>query len=973
MKKQAVKHGFALKETHRIEEINATANIYEHEKSGAQLMHIASEDNNKVFCVAFKTIPEDSTGCPHILEHSVLNGSKNFPGKSTFMELIKGSLHTFINAMTASDVTLYPVASTNDKDFLNLTRVYLDAVFFPRIHEEPKILHQEGWHYELTDPEGELTIKGVVYNEMKGAFSNPDSIIQRHCQHAQFPDTPYGHESGGDPEVIPTLSYEKFTEFHKKYYHPDNSRIFIYGDLDPDPVLEMMDKDYLSHFTKGQKTVSMPLQKPFAKQLKLELEYPVDEHKNIEDQYYLCLNYTWGQITEGHTTAALSLLSDILMSTPASPLKRKIMESGLAADSYCYAMMDIKQPTLIFTFKQVKKENIPALVKLVNTELMRLVKDGIDKKLIEAVINKREFFVREAQMQHFPKGLFYIWSTLSDWMHGGDPVKALRFEPVFAELRKGLTEPYFEALIEKAILKNQHSSQITFVPVPGLVDKQDRDLKAKLAETKKKMSKKQIKELVEFNRELHDWQNEEVSAEDLERIPMLSLEDIDPSAESYPNQIEKYTEFTLLKHPLNTNGIVYLKAYFDLSHAEEEDLPWLAFYASLSGLVDTQNYSYADLSNEIDINTGGISLQFGLKNSYVDPDLIMPKFIVSGKALQAKVGKLVELAAEHAFRPVFTDKARLGTLIREAKSRMEAQLLGRGVVVAINRMFAPFSQIHHFSDLTQGLGYYHFLIDLEKRLAEDVDSVIKGLDWIRETFFTRNNLILSLTSDEEGISDAFQYLKPLVAGISQEVYSPVEIHFHPVDLNEGIMAPVQVQFCAKGGNFFRKGYSYSGKLRVLNNILANEFLHREIREKGGAYGAMANFSAVGNMYFCSYRDPNLSQTLDVYNRVPEFLRNFDCSSRELEKYIIGDISILNYPKTPETKGAQADEDYITGFTQEDRQQIRDEVLSTRIEDIRAYADMIEAIMSNNHFCVFGNEARIREAGDLFDRLTPVFI
>lgn len=972
MKKQAVTHGFTLRESKEIAEIKATANMYHHEKSGAQLIHLAADDTNKVFCIAFKTIPEDSTGCPHILEHSVLNGSRNFPAKSTFMELIKGSLHTFINAMTASDMTLYPVASTNDQDFMNLTRVYMDAVLYPNIYTQPEILHQEGWHYELSSPEDELKVRGVVYNEMKGAFSSPDMIVYRHCQAAQFPDTAYGLESGGDPEVIPELSYEAFLAFHKKYYHPSNSRIFVYGDMDIDKVLELLDGDYLSKFEDDGIKIEMPEQKAFSKVQRSEVEYPVDETQDITDQYYLSLAYTYGKVNDIATTTALGVLVELLMHTPASPLKKAIMESGLALDSSAYVMPDILQPTISIVGKKVKKENIPAFEKLIETELKRIVSEGFDKKLIEGVLNSREFMLREGQMQNFPKGLYYAWVSYGNWMHGGDPIRMLGFEPLLQELRRGLTEPYFETLIEKALLKNKHASVTTFVPVPGLVAQKDAALKEKLAARKAKMSSAEIEELVAFNKALLEWQNAPENREDVERIPVLNLSDINPKAAEYPCEEEIWKEFTLLRHHVNTNGIVYLKAYFDLSHAQEGDMPWLSMYAYMTGLVDSQNHSYAELSNEIDIHTGGIDLRFSLMNSYQDPDEIMPKFVVSGKAVVPKSAKLMELAAELALKPVFTDVTRVKNLIRELKTRTESAMMSGGVSVAINRMFAPFSRIHRWSDEATGLAFYHFLCDLMPRLDGDIDAIIGELERVRQSFFSQNKLIISLTALPEEIDEAFQYLKPVVADIANTPYEAVDHPFVTLNVNEGIYAPVQVQFCAKGGNFFRKGFSYSGKMRVLNNILRTEYLYKELRVKGGAYGAMSNFSLAGYQYFCSYRDPNLKETLNAYDGVPDYLRSFDCDKREMDKFIIGDVSALDYPKTPEGIGAQADDDYITGFTQADRQQIRDEVLSTTVADIRSYADMIEAIMTKNHYCVFGNEGKVKEAAEIFDKLTPVF-
>lgn len=973
MKKPELKHGFILKDSQDIKELNLRADTYEHQKSGAKLIHLACDDNNKVFCVAFKTIPSDSTGVPHILEHSVLGGSRKFPAKNSFMELIKGSLNTFVNAMTSSDTTMYPVASTNDKDFMNLSRVYMDAVFAPLIYDEPNILHQEGWHLELMSPEDELKIRGVVYNEMKGVYSSPDALLYYSSTQAQFPDTTYGVSSGGDPDIIPQLTYDSFVDFHRKFYHPSNSKILVYGDLDIDAMLRLMDEDYFSNFERDPHTIEVDMQKPFTEVLKTEIEYPIDENQDPEGIYHLSLNYTWGTQLNAYETAAFAVTGELLMNSPASPLKRKIMESGLAGDSYLSANTDILQPTLSIVCKQIKKEDIQPLIQLIKEELRRIAKEGFDKRLIEATINKKEFFLREGQMDRFPKGLFFTWMMLGPWIHGADPIFQLRFEPLLAELRKGITEPYFEAILDKALINNTHHSEVIFKPVPGLLSKQEAAFKQKMAEQKAKMSDAEIAELVDFNQKLQAWQMEEDKQEDLAKIPSLKLEDMNPAAESYPTEVEEWKEFTLLKHALNTNGIVYLKAYFNLDHAEEKELPWLALYAYLAGKLDSEHYSFSDLSNEINIHTGGIGIKFNLLDSHVDPDLISPQFVVAAKAVTAKSEKLMELAAEYALKPVFEDKARVSTLIRELKARMEGMLMSQSVVVAINRMFAPISQLHKWRDLTTGLSFYHWLVELVKMLDDgEIDEVVSELEWIRKTFFTQHKLVISLTASEEDIAEAFKYLMPVISNISSETYAPVQHVFGIQSQNEGIMAPLQVQFCAKGGNFFRKGYSYSGKLRVLNNILASDYLYKELRVKGGAYGAMCNFSLGGYHYFCSYRDPNLRETLEVYDRVADFLRNFDIPKRDLDKFIIGVVSQLDYPKTPEAIGSTADDDYLSGFLQSDRQQIRDEVLSTTVADIREYATMIDALMKNNHICVFGNEDKVKEAAELFDQLTPVF-
>ena len=733
---------------------------------------------------------------------------------------------------------------------------------------------------------------------------------------------------------------------------------------------KIIDEEYLSQFEDNNEKVQIPLQKPFGKTKVLKMEIPVEEGKDIEDQYYLALNWTYGQITDKYLSQTLKALAEMLMDTPASPLKKAIQDSGYAKDSTIVVEDDILQPTVFLLCKQVKKENIEPLTKLIKQELKRIVKEGLDKKLIEAVINKMEFNLREAQYRFYPRGLIYALNSQGLWMHNGNPVDKLAFEPMLKELRKGLKEPYFEELIEKAILNNKHSSQITFVPVPGLIQKMEQETAEKLAALKKKMTKKEIAKLIEFNKKLIQWQQEPETKENLEKIPMLSLSDLNPEAKHYPTEEDIWNDIKLLKHPANTNGIVYFKSYFDLAHAEEEDLPWIKLYTQLVEWMNSENYSYAKRSTEIDSNTGGIYLDIALYNSYQTPDDILPKILLRGKAVKNKFGKLMELASDFALKPLFDEPERLKKLLAELKAKSEAMLSFRGHTIAIQRMLKPLSQIYHWIDITNGLGYYHFLCDLVSNMDSAIDEIIEELNWIKKTFFTTHNMIISITADADIIPSAIEKLGTFADNVSTEAFAPVESHFAVRQFNEGIYAPVQVQFCAKGGNFFRKGFSYSGKLRVLNNILRSSYLYQELRVKGGAYGNMSDFTLGGYLYFVSYRDPNLRETLEVYNTIPEFLRNFDCDKREFDKYIIGEISSLDFPLTPEGIGDKADEDYITGFTFEDRQQIRDEVLSAKIEDMRNYAELIEAVMSKNHYAVFGSESKVKEAADLFDAITP---
>ena len=975
-------HGFIHTATERIEEIKTDAFIYNHQKSGAKLLVLKNSEKNKTFQIAFRTPPTDDTGCPHILEHCVLNGSKNYPSKNTFTELSKGSLKTFLNAMTYSDKTLYPVASTNDADFFNLMGVYLDAVFFPNIYSQPEIFYQEGWHHELKAEDNELKIRGVVYNEMKGAFSSPESVLYRYCQQMQFPDNQYRYESGGEPDAIPSLSYEQFIEFHKNHYHPANSYIILFGDMDIDKSLQMLDEAYLSKFDvkdfeaahkekKGEFGLEIPLQKAFEHPVSGAKEYPVSAADDPKDKFFVAMNWTKGLVTDAFHTLTVNILLDVLMNSPASPLKQKIIASGLVEDSYIYVDVDCQQPTISLFLKHLSEEAIPQITDLVYTELKALAESGFDPKLVEAAIHKREFLMREVQMANMPQGVIYSKSVLDSWFYGGEPLAYLKYDPLFDKLRNELPNGILLELLKSTMIENKHHSVVTLIPVPGMNDSRDAAQKAELEKHLASLSAREKDELILFNQSFEAWQKEPEKQEDLLKIPTLALSDINPRIDIFPCEAELYKEFTLLKHPAQTNGIVYFKAYFDLAHAEEEDLPWISLLTYLCGKISTQNYTYQELANEINLDTGGIGLGFNLINDYQDPDLIIPKIILAGKAICSKVPNMIELGTEVALRTVFTDTDRIKALIREFKSRLEGMIMMRGSRIAINRMLSPISQYYHWSDLSSGLGMYHFLCKIEKSMTENISSVIEELEWVQKTFFSRNKLILSITAEAECLVEPFNHLDILVANVPTEVYVPNEHVFAIRDFNEAITAPVNVQFVAKGGNFFRKGFSYNGKLRVLNNILENEYLYQQIRVKGGAYGAFSSFSISGYHYCCSYRDPNLEETLRVYDEAAEFVRNFNCSRLELDRYIIGVISDLDYPYGPEVMAVMADEDYITDFRPEDRQQIRDEVLATRIEDIHAYADMVEAMMNKNHFCVFGNESKVQASAHLFDAITPL--
>ncbi len=953
-----------------VAEIHSEVFIFEHIKTGAKLMYVKNDDSNKVFSISFKTPPEDHTGCPHILEHSVLNGSKNFPGKNTYTELCKGSVNTFLNAFTSATMTMYPFASMNEQDFYNLMHVYLDAVFYPNIYTNPDILKQEGWHYELFDAKDEITYKGVVYNEMKGAFSSPESVLMRKILHAQFPDTPYHYESGGDPQYIPELTWEKFKAFHKSYYHPSNSWIYLYGELDLEKALTFIDEKYLKDFEKEIPKSNIPFQTPFAQPKHLVDNYSIGADEDPAGKNFLSLSFTCGSILDVETTTALDTLKQILMDSAASPLKQAIQDSGMCADSYASFNEGILQPSFTIICKHVKDEDIEALTKLIFAELKSIADTGIDKKLIEATINSKEFALREADMNHFPKGLFYNWSSISSWMSGGDPLSYIAFEPIITGLRRGLNEPMYEQLILKHLLANTHSSCLILKPVKDLVEQNDEATRQILKSYQSSLNDTQIQALIADNKRLVEWQSTPDSVEDIEKIPFISLSDIKKEAEPLYLELENHPPYTLLKHPIFTNGIVYSNLYFDLNHIAEEDFPWVSLIVELWGNLDTQNYTYAALANEIDIHTGGISAELSLHNDDHNHGNINPKLAVSSKCVLLKTENMLELTAECLLKTKYNDTARIIQMIKEFKSRAQMFIIGTGHMTAVHRMMAQTSRYHRWQDLISGMDFYTFLCRVEIALEKDPQSITDKLQSIAESIFTKNNLLISITSPEEDIAKIWEKMNIITDQINTESAKYITKEFKPYKRNEGILAPVNVQYCAQGGNFEKLGYQYSGKMLVLANILRNDFLQQELRVKGGAYGVMLQFTRYGFMFFCSYRDPNLVDTFNVYKQTADYIQNFNCSERDFEKYIIGTMASLDAPSTPSQKGINADYFYISGLTFEDKQKMRDKVLSTKIEDIRGFAGLINDVMKLNQIAVFGVETKLKENSELFDVLIP---
>lgn len=949
-----------------IKDIGSRGYLLVHNKSQARVMLIENDDENKVFNIAFRTPPSDSTGVAHILEHSVLCGSRKFPLKDPFVELVKGSLNTFLNAMTYPDKTMYPVASCNDQDFKNLMHVYLDAVFYPNIYEKEEIFRQEGWHYELRDEESPLCYNGVVYNEMKGAFSSPEEMMDREIFNTLFPDTAYGVESGGDPEHIPELTYEQFLDFHRKYYHPSNSYIYLYGDMDMKERLEWLDREYLSHFDAVLTDSAVRYQRAFAVPVKRRLYYPIADHEPEEDNSYLTWNVVVGDSLDVERNMAFQILEYALLSAPGAPLRQALLDAKLGKDIMGSYEDGILQPFFSVIAKNARTEDLERFLELIRTTLKQLAQEGINRKALEAGINYFEFRFREADYASYPKGLMYGLDVFDSWLYDdGKPFDYLHQLNVFASLKEKTGTGYFEELLKQYLLDNPHTAVIVVEPKKGLAKETEQKTAEKLAAYKDSLSAEERRALIDRTKALEEYQSKEETAEALAAIPMLKRSDIGREAAKLYNETRTLGGMPVLFHKLPTNQIGYLTLLFDTKGVPRELVPYMGLLKSVLGYVDTGRFSYAELFNEINANSGGILCGIHILSKADDIQSCKGLFGVKAKCLYSQLCFVFDMITEILTSSKLDDEKRLYEIIAQQKSRLQMSIPSSGHASAVSRVTSYYSVSGCLQEQISGIGYYKFIEGLEEHFEERKDAAIANLKQLMQLLFRPENLMLNYTADEEG----YRMLEQAVPDFTKILCTdPVEEHpyqFTPYQCNEGFKTSGQVQYVAKGGNFRTDGHTYTGALQILKLILSYDYLWTNIRVKGGAYGCMSAFKRTGESYFVSYRDPNLDNTLAVFDKTPEYLKNFTADEHEMTKYIIGTISGLDTPLTPQGKGMLSFNAYFSGITEEDLQKERDEILGAQSEDIRKLADIVESVLAQNHICVIGSEAAIDENKDKF--------
>jgi Zn-dependent M16 (insulinase) family peptidase len=964
---------YEILEDEQIDDIASRAVRLRHKKTGAKVAILSNDDNNKVFCIGFRTPPKDSTGVAHITEHCVLCGSKEFPVKDPFIELAKGSLNTFLNAMTYSDKTVYPVASYNDADFQNLMHVYLDAVFYPNTYLNEAIFRQEGWHYEF-DEEGKLFINGVVYNEMKGAYSSPDDVLYRQVQKSLYPDSVYGVESGGDPDFIPDLTYEQFLDFHRAYYHPSNSYIYLYGDMDMAEKLDYIDREYLSKFDYRKVDSEIDDAKPITERRVERCKCSLAEGESAHDNTFLTLNFSYGHSVDREYYMAMQLLESVLISNPGAPLKQALIEKGIGDDVYSILEMGIKQPFFGIVAKGTEASKEKEFVDTITETVKKIVAEGFDKKALLSTILKEEFKYREADFGHYPKGLMYGLQSYDSWLYDETiPFVHIKCLDTFAKMKEYAKTDYFEKLLKAVVLDNPHSSLVVVEPELGLAEKKADDLAKKLAEYQASLSNEDIDKIKADFEKLRAFQEQVDTPENLAKIPLISRSDIKKEAENFDNKITEISGVKAILHDYRTTGISYLSLMFDLKDVPGDLYPYIGLLVATLGNIDTKNHKYAELNNEIGLIAGGMNFSRELFSNDEDGDSYKQFFSIKTKYLYENASKVMDFIKEIIFETKFDDTVRIAEILAEAKSSMQSSMNSAGNYVAFQRALAGFTKSARVTEITSGIEYYRFITDLIDNFDAKKAEVTAKLEELCKIVFRPENFMVDLTSDKEA---GVEGLKASIADLSKSLYTENvrKEQFVPelIQGNEGFMTAGQVLYVCRAGNFRKDGLKFTGSLNVLKTIMGYNYLWENIRVKGGAYGCSSRFSRNGNCFFVSYRDPNLSRSIKVYEDAVDAMKNFDVDERTMTKYVIGTFSELDTPLNPAAKGTRSLSALLCDVTYEDVQKAREEALNCTVEDIRKTADYIKSFLSCGKLVAVGNAAKIKEEKELFDKVENLF-
>jgi len=971
--------GFTLVRSEFVPEIQSYVRVYKHDRYGTELISVVNDDENKTFGVAFRTPPSDSTGVPHILEHSVLCGSRKYPVKEPFVELLKTSMNTFLNAMTFPDKTCYPVASTNLRDFYNLVDVYLDAVFFPRL--TPDTLAQEGHHIELDAVDQPMSIKGVVYNEMKGAFSSPERVLMSASQRALFPDTTYGVESGGDPADIPQLTWEAFKSFYDRCYHPSNARIWFYGD-DPEDMRLQKVAEFLNAFAESSdrppsmdpKATAISVQKRFAEPRRVELPYATDE----SGKFYTTVNWMLHDTVvslDADRMLSLVVLDHILLGSSAAPLRKALIDSGLGEDVLGGGLeSDLLQMTYSVGMKGIAQEqDTERVADLIFETLRKLSSEKLDDNLVLASLNTIEFRLRENNTGSFPRGLALMLRAMTTWLHDADPVLMLRFEEPLKKLRERIAsgEPVFQKLIQEEFLTNTHRVQVVLRPDPDYAKRTEEAEQARLAALKQSLPAAEIEKIIQETQRLRAKQAAPDAPEDLAKVPSLHVSDLDRKVKTVPRHAENRAEgVTILSHPLATNGIVYIDVGFDTTQVPSELLPLLGIYAESLFEVGTHRQDFVALQRRIGRDTGGLRAAV-LTTQQVDErgdGPVIQRLFLRGKATANQVASLFDILTDVLHEIKFDDRERIRQLVVEERAGLETRLVPSGHVMTASRLKAQYRRSDWVNEQLNGISYLRYLRALQKRVEQDWDQVKADLERLHQCVISRQGVIVNVTYPQidEVMSHVDAFLEALPArALSAAADTNAAPALDGVSLrpmNEGLVIPARVNYVGKAANLFDAGFRVHGALLLAARYLSNTYLWEEVRVRGGAYGGFCRLDPrTGTFLFLSYRDPNVEKTVDIYDGACDFLRRIQLSRDEIDKSIIGIIGDMDAYELPDAKGFNSALRYLTGETDELRQKRRDEIFSARIEDFRQLADALAQVREHGSVVVLGASESIRRA------------
>lgn len=945
-----------------INEVGSNAIVYEHIKTKAQVLCLINDDENKAFGIGFRTVPEDSTGVAHIVEHCTLSGSRKYRTREPFMDLIQSSMQTFLNAMTYPDKTLYPISSRNKKDFYNLMDVYLDAVFYPRMYEKKEIFMQEGWHYELENLESDLLLNGVVYNEMKGVYSDPQNIVSDVITFNLHKDSSYGVDSGGDPKNIPDLTYENFLAFHKKYYHPSNSYIYLYGDLNMEEALKYIDENYLKDFEYEDIDSKIILNEAFKEQKTVYDTYSASNDEMGENKDYLAYSWCIGNSKNKKDLFLRDFLSELLIDAEAAPIKKALLKAGLGEDIYAETSSS-ETLDLSIIVKNTSKDRLEEFKNIVENTLKDLIKNGINRDLLEATLNKFEFAFREGGGTQ--RSIIYYIRALNSWLYDESPFNGLTFNDVIDELKENINSDFFEKYIEEKLLNNPYSLITIVTPELDKNLKEEKELKEKLENIKNNMSKEELENIMKEHKELIDFQMTEDSKEDKATIPSLELSDISKNITHIPREEIEEEPYKVLINEQFTNNLSYVTLAFDANHFSEKEIFNLSLLTDLYGKVNTKNYSYEDLNNEIYKTMGGFVVNNLTYSDSKDYKKFYPYVNVTMKMLDDKIKDSLILMDEILNHSDFSDKNRIKEILLSEKSQMESAILqnGHGIVSEIVKSY--YSAQGDYNGKTSGLPIYFYIADLLEDFDNKWEDFKNSLEDISKKIFVQNRLILNYTGDKKTYTANKENFKNLVKTFNSNNFEEIPYTFVENNKNEAYKTSANVQYVSKGYNLNALGEEYNGALAVLGNILSISYLHYNIRAKGGAYGAGIRFSRTGDILTYSYRDPHLANTVKVYDEIPEFVENLDISESELKDFIIGSMNSFDPLLSPVLKGEVNLSRYISNITEESIEKIKKEAIDTSLEKLKSYSSILKNAMDKNYICAIGGEEKIKKDASLF--------